>query len=233
MKMLAKKLAPALILACFMGGCATTPQPASPAIREAVREIVAANPYHETLKMVGRTEIKTEKGWIKSKAALLVRRPDSFRLTLFGPAGTAWFIGVGNTRYIGFAIPSENTRKVFQRTKGASVRIGPVKLRPDDFMRFIQPGLSATWLEGSKISVTKKKLRVARRFVVYDLELDGELRLKSAVIKRTARKQVRYSYEYRRDGGYRVDINGKIRFNIDRIASDVSLPDFLFDLPPL
>ncbi len=228
-----KKVATVLILAFSIGACATIQQSPSPAIRKAVREIVTANPYYATLKMTGRAEIKTDKGWVKSKSSLLVRRPDSFRVTLFGPTGMAWFIGVGSASYIGYAVPSENTRKVLRRTKGASVRVGAVKLRADDFLRFIQPGLSAEWLENSRISVTEKGVRVARKFVVYDLKLDDEQRLESVVIKRTAGREVRYSYEYRRSGSYMVDINGEIRFHIDRIVKNAPLPDYLFSLPPL
>lgn len=234
MGIFAKKAVPVLILASLAGACATIQQPASPAMRvAAVREIVTDNPYHATLKMTGRAEIKTEKGWVKSKTSLLVRRPDSFRVTLFGPTGAAWFVGVGNARYIGYAAPSENARKVVRKTEGASVRIGHIKLRRDDFVRFIQPGLETAWLENSQISVTKKGFRIARRFVVYDLKLDDERRFESVVIKRVLAAPVRYSYEYSRDGGYMVDINNKIRFHIDRVVEDVLLPDYLFSLPPL
>ncbi|GMT41874.1 MAG: hypothetical protein IEMM0002_0285 [bacterium] len=217
----------AALLVC--GGCATTPKPDRLAVRTMIHEISNANPYHATMKMSGRAEILTDGVWVKSKAALIVSRPDSMRVTLFEPTGTAWFVGIANAQYLGFAVPAENVYKVLRKGKGVNIRIGRLKFQPDDFLRFIQPGLELEWLEKSHVTITQSGLRVVRKYIVYNLELDGRQRLKSVLIKRPDIGPVRYSYEYLESGGYTVEMDGKIRFEITRMVKNAHLPDSLFD----
>lgn len=175
---------------------------------------------------------------------MLVRRPDSLRVTLLDPAGMAWFVGTVNPRLVSYVAPSENLEKQLPAGKGAMLRIGRLKIPASDLVRFIHPGMEPAWLENSLIVRTKNGVRIKKKTAVFRLELDARGRVKSLVSQRTGGGVVRFKYRYPTGGGplaaeaggedgYTVEINGKIRFEFDRVVSDRPLPDSLFDPPAL
>ena len=209
-------------------------------------ELAAANRYRPTLAMTGRVALKKESKWVSSKAAVLVRRPDSLRVTLLDPAGMAWFVGTVNPRLVSYVAPSENLEKQLPAGKGAMLRIGRLKIPASDLVRFIHPGMEPAWLENSQIVRTKNGVRIKKKTAVFRLELDARGRVKSLLSQRSGGGVVRFKYRYPadsepamtkmspgREGGYSVEINGNIRFEFDRVVTDRPLPESLFDPPAL
>jgi hypothetical protein len=183
--------------------------------------------------MTGYVALKTEKGWVKSRANVLVRRPHSLRVTLLDPAGMAWFVGTVNSKYVAYSAPAENLSEQTASGKGATLRIGQLKVAPYDFIRFIHPGIEPAWLENSKTTRLKKGVRVRKKDASFRLELGADRRIKSLLVQRDGSGPVRFIYSYTLDGGYSVEIDRKIRFEFNRIKTDGTLPDSLFNPPQL
>ncbi|MFQ5433028.1 MAG: hypothetical protein ACE5EN_11055 [Nitrospinota bacterium] len=217
--------------ALIISSCATmekTPPIFGPA--ELVN-IAAANPYRENIVLKGYAALKGKKGWVKSKAAVLVRRPDSMRVTLLDPAGLAWFVGTVNKRVAAYAAPAKNLYKKMPSTESAVLKIGRIKLRPFDLIRFIHPGLQPAWLEDAIKTRRENRLLIRKSNILYKIDLNEKNLIVSLRIERKNVRPVRYVYRYGTDGGYSVEIDRKIRFEFSRIQTDRKLPDSLFDLP--
>ena len=167
---------------------------------------------------------------------MIVRRPGSLRVTLLDPAGVAWFVGTVNARLISYTAPSENLKKRLPAGKGAMLRIGQLKVPASDLVRFIHPGLELGWVKNSEFVRTSSGVRIKKKTAVFRLELGARGRVKSLVSQRAGGGVVRFKYGYPADSepatrGYTVEINGKIRFEFDRVVSDRPLPDSLFEPP--
>jgi len=196
-------------------------------------KIAAANPYAKNMVLTGYAALKGKKGWVKSKAAVLVRRPDSMRVTLSGPAGVAWFVGTVNKHVVGYAAPAKKLYKKIPLTQSAMLKIGRMKLHPYDLVRFIHPGLEPAWLEGAIKTRHGNRLLVRKKGALYNMELNENKLIISLKVDRKNAGPVRYVYSYGTDGGYSVEIDKKIRFEFDRIETERKMPDSLFDLPAI
>ena len=194
-------------------------------------KIAAANPYPEKILLSGRAAIKGKDGWVKSKVVVLVRRPDSMRVTLLDPAGMAWFVGTANNREVAYAAPAKKLYKKMEATQSAMLRIGQLKLHPYDLIRFIHPGLERLWLEDATATHKKNILLVKKPDASFKMEFTENMRLKNLTATRANGGPVRYIYSYTKDGGYSVEIDRKIRFEFDRVQTGREMSDDLFDLP--
>jgi len=183
--------------------------------------------------LTGYAALKGKKGWVKSKAAVLVRRPDSMRVTLSGPAGIAWFVGTVNKHVVAYAAPAKKLHKKMPSTQSAILQIGRIYLNPYDLIRFIHPGLEPAWLEDAIKTRHENRLLVRKSSALYNLELNENRLIMSLKVDRENAGPVRYVYSYGTDGGYSVEIDKKIRFEFGPVQTNRKMPDSLFDLPAL
>ena len=183
--------------------------------------------------LTGYAEFKGKKGWVKSKARVLVRRPDSMRVTLLDPAGLAWFVGTVNKRQVAYAAPAKKLYKKIDSSESAMLKIGRMKLHPYDLVRFIHPGMEPAWLENGLATSNKNHLLVKKEGASFKIELDENMQVASITATRANVSPVRYVYRYGTDGGYSVEIDRKIRFEFDRVQTGREMSDSLFELPAI
>lgn len=163
----------------------------------------------------------------------MVRRPDSMRVTLLGPAGIAWFVGTVNRRVVAYAAPEKRLYKKIPSTKNAILRIGRINLYPYDLIRFIHPGLEPAWLEDAIKTGRENRLLVRKKDASYKLTLDENSRVASITVVRDGGGPVMYVYSYPAEGrnGFSVEIDGKIRFDFVRVETGRHMADDLFEPP--
>ena len=219
------------VIALVISSCATMERIQPKFDPAELEKIAAANPYPENLVLTGYAALKGKKGWVKSKSAVLVRRPDSMRVTLSGPAGIAWFVGTVNKHAVAYAVPAKKLYKKMPSTKHAILRIGRIKLRPYDLIRFIYPGLEPAWLEDAIRTGRENRLVVRKKGDLYSMELNENRLITSLRVTGKNGAPVRYVYSYGADGGYSVEIGRNIRFDFIRVETERKMPDSLFVLP--
>jgi len=196
---------------------------------ENIELYLKANPYQRILKMSGTVSIKGEKGWATSPAVVVVRRPDNLRVTFFDRLGGSWLLAVANSEEISVIIPSREIEESRKRSRRNLIRLGSGKFSPDDFIRFIHPGLEKEWLENRRIKHTGKGMTVSGKTGLYDFTFDESGRIKTVKIKSAAGGLLSVAYSYK-ENGIEVNMNDLLKFHFTRIKTGGRIPPDFFSI---
>ncbi len=187
-----------------------------------------ANRYSKAMKISGIVKIKGSKGWSSSSASLLFERPDNFRLTFHNPMGSVWFLAVANAETISLLIPADNVKEIIDRKKKQIIKIGPLKISPEDFLRIIHPGLEKEWVEKGYLGHSKREIQVSSGDAIYRFKLDTSGKIKVASIERKGGSVLIARYQYTENNGVIVVIGDFLKFEMQNLKAVNSLPPALF-----
>jgi len=207
-----------LLSAALLTACASHVKTGSRHRYENIELYLKANPYHRVLKMSGTVSIKGEKGWATSPAVVVVRRPDDLRVTFFDRLGGSWFLATANSEEVAVIIPSRGINESRKRRGRNLMRLGNQKFSPDDFIRFIHPGLEREWLENRRVKSGGKRMTVSGKKGLYDFGFDEYGRMKKVTIKSTTAGALSVAYNYE-GNGIEVNMNGLLKFRFTRLKT--------------
>ncbi len=226
----------AAVIAILFSACAAMPmRAAGPSDEEKLRlpKIISANPYQQSIRLGGWVEVHTDKGWLRSKASVVLDRPHNLKVMFFDPLGTAWFMATANSQTVFYAAPNDGIRDLLPRKEGHPIKIGGISLNPDDVIMGLHPGMEPKLLEGAKVDFQKNGgLRLHRDSFSQNMEFDSQGRITGSVVLRDGQAPLRLSYVYGDAPAYTVQINGDIRFQFQRVEEMKEIPDTFFDPPP-
>jgi hypothetical protein len=215
-----------LLSAALFTACASHVKTGSRHRYENIELYLKANPYHRVLKMSGTVSIKGEKGWATSPAVVVVRRPDDLRVTFFDRLGGSWLLATANSEEISVIIPSRGIDESRKRRGRNLIRLGNQKFSPNDFIRFIHPGLEREWLENRRIKPGGEGMTVSGKKGLYDFGFDESGKMKTITIKSAAAGLLSVAYSYK-ENGIEVTMNGLLKFHFTRIKTGGKiLPNF-------
>lgn len=219
------------MVAALIAACATpyAPYPSSDH-KETAERFLEANPYYKALKISGTGAIKGENGWARYNSTLLINRPWKFRVAFYNPVGTAWFMAAANRKNISVIATSAGVRMVIPRRKRNVIRIGKLKLNPDDFVRLVHPGLEKKWLEKGPVGFNSNGIRLARGGAIYDFAFDSQRKIKSVRVRRRGTRPLIVRYQYGENGKIRVLMNDFLRFDLNKIEVVENFPAGTFSI---
>ncbi len=220
-------LAGVLLSAALFTACASHVKTGSRHQYENIELYLKANPYQRILKMSGTVSIKGERGWATSPAVVVVRRPDDLRLTFFDRLGGSWLLAVANSEEISVIIPSQGVDEFRKRSRKNLIRLGNGKFSPDDFIRFIHPGLEKKWLENRRVRPAGNGITVLGKKGVYDFRFDESGRIKTVKIKSAAAGLLSVAYSYK-ENGIEVNMNDFLKFHFTRVKTGGTIPPNFF-----
>ncbi|MDH5541338.1 MAG: hypothetical protein OEY64_00065 [Nitrospinota bacterium] len=221
-----------LLIMLAVSSCATSPAKDQAPEGSAMTVLLEKNRYVQSVKMSGSVSLKNMNLPVDSRATILFKRPNSFRVTFFDPIGTAWFLAVSNSEELGLFIPSEGRKEIWPSgSEKGLVKIGPLKISKADFLRFIYPGLEERWLWQGGSAMRGEILWVNFPEAEYKLRFDAEKRLSRVEITREGSADISVSYTYRPDGGLSVELGSLVKFEFEKIEIVEDIPANLFKIP--
>jgi len=207
-----------LLSVALFTACASHVKTGSRRQYENIESYLKANPYHRILRMSGTVSIKGEQGWATSPAVVVVERPDNLRVTFFDRLGGSWFLATANSEEISVIIPSRGINESRRRGRSSLIHLGNQKYSPDDFIRFIYPGLEKEWLENRWVKRSGKRMTVSGKKGQYDFGFDESGRMKKVTIKSASAGLLSVAYNYE-ENGIEVNMNGLVKFRFTRIKT--------------